>query len=188
MTVASNGKWRRDEHGAHLFSWLLVGVIYIEIVRELIKTNPEVCHFHDQDGKVPLHYVAFQEHVGIINVLIQVKPDLLREIFDNGEILLYLCVKYNHIEALKFLVKWLGDISDRAFINTKDDRGNKILHLAIIKKQFQTINYLLSEGGIDGNALTENGFTALDLLDLYQIEFDTMKIQEILPLIGIHRH
>ncbi|KAM7503237.1 hypothetical protein LguiB_002141 [Lonicera macranthoides] len=110
---------------------------YIEIVCELIKTNPKVCHFRDQDGKVPLHYVAFQEHVSIINVLIQVKLELLREIFDNREMLLHFCVKYNCIEALKFLMKWLADISDRAFINTKDDCGNKILHLAVIRKQFQ---------------------------------------------------
>ncbi|KAM7497922.1 hypothetical protein LguiA_022336 [Lonicera macranthoides] len=148
---------------------------YIEIVHELIKTNPEVCHFRDQDGKVPLHYAAFQEHVGFINVLIRVKPEQLREIFDNGEALLHFCVKYNHTEALKFLVKWLGDIGDRAFINNKDDCGSTILHLA-------TINYLLSKGGIGGNALTENGFPALDLLDLYQRDFDTMKVLEILPL------
>ena len=110
---------------------------YFEIVRELIKINPEVCQFHDQDGKIPLHFAAFQEHVDIMNVLIQAKPGLLREIFDNGETLLHFCVKHNRVEALKVLVKWLGDIGDRDFDNTKDDRSNTILHLAVIKKQFQ---------------------------------------------------
>ncbi|KAM7497923.1 hypothetical protein LguiA_022337 [Lonicera macranthoides] len=160
---------------------------YTEIARELIKINPEVCYFRDKDGKIPLHFAAFQEHVDIINLLIQVKPELLREIFDNGETLLHFCVKYNRIEALKLLVKWLGDIGDRVFVNTKDDRGNTILHLAIIKKQFQTINYLLSEGGIDGNALTKIGFTALDLLELYPRDFETMKIREILTGANIKR-
>ncbi|KAM7497918.1 hypothetical protein LguiA_022332 [Lonicera macranthoides] len=160
---------------------------YTEIVRELIKINPEVCHFHDQDGKIPLHFAVIKEHVDIINVLIQAKPELLRKIFDNGETLLHFCIKHNRIEALKVLVKCLGDINDRAFVNTKDDRGNTILHLAVIKKQFQTINYLLSEGGIGGNALTQNGFTALDLLDLYPRDFDTMKIGEILTGANIKR-
>ncbi|KAM7497915.1 hypothetical protein LguiA_022329 [Lonicera macranthoides] len=160
---------------------------YTEIVRDLIKINPKMCHFRDQDGKIPLHFASFHEHVDIMNVLIQANPELIREIFDNGETLLHFCVKHNRIEALKVLVKWLGDIGNRDFVSTKDDRGNTILHLAVIKKQFQTINYLLSEGGIDGNALTENGFTALDLLELYPRDFDTMKIREILIGANIKR-
>ncbi|KAM7503233.1 hypothetical protein LguiB_002137 [Lonicera macranthoides] len=160
---------------------------YTEIVRKLVKINPEVCHFCDQDGKIPLHFAAFQEHVDIMNVLIQAKPELLRKIFNNSETLLHFCVKHNRIEALKVLVKCLGDISDRAFINTKDGCGNTILHLAVIKKQLQTINYLLSEGGIDGNDLTESGFTALDFLEIYPSDFDTMKIREILTGANIKR-
>ncbi|KAM7497916.1 hypothetical protein LguiA_022330 [Lonicera macranthoides] len=160
---------------------------YTEIVHELIKINPKMCHFRDQDGKIPLHFASFHEHVDIMNVLIQANPELVREIFDNGETLLHFCVKHNRIEALKVLVKWLGDIGNGDFVSTKDDCGNTILHLAVIKKQFQTINYLLSEGGIDGNALTENGFTALDLLELYPRDFDTMKIREILIGANIKR-
>ncbi|KAM7503241.1 hypothetical protein LguiB_002145 [Lonicera macranthoides] len=160
---------------------------YIEIVHELIKVNPEVCRFRDQDGKIPLHFAAFQEHEEIMKVLIQAKPGVLKEIFENKETLLHFCVKHNRIKALKVLVESLVVIGDRPFVNTKDDCGNTILHVAIIKKQFQTINYLLSEVGIDGNALTQNGFTALDLLDLYPRDFDIMKIQEILTGANIRR-
>ncbi|KAM7503231.1 hypothetical protein LguiB_002135 [Lonicera macranthoides] len=160
---------------------------YTEIVSELIKINPEMCHFRDQDGKIPLHFAAFHEQVDIMNVLIQAKPEQLREIFDNGETLLHFCVEHNRIEALKVLVKWLGDIDNCSFINTKDNRGNTILHLAVNKKQMQTINYLLAQGRVDGNALTEDGYTALDLLKQYPRGFDSRKIREIVTGANIKR-
>ncbi|KAM7497920.1 hypothetical protein LguiA_022334 [Lonicera macranthoides] len=160
---------------------------YIDIVRELIMINPEMCCICDCDGKIPLHFVAYREHVYIMDVLIEVKPELVKAIFDNNETLLHFCVKHNRTEALKVLVKWLGDIGDCAFVNTKDKHGNTILHLAIIEKQMQTINYLLSEGGVDGNALTEDGCTALDLLERYPRNFDSRKIREILTGANIKR-
>ncbi|KAM7502902.1 hypothetical protein LguiB_001806 [Lonicera macranthoides] len=43
---------------------------YSEIVRELIKINPEVCHFCDEDGKIPLHFASFYKYVDIMNVYI----------------------------------------------------------------------------------------------------------------------
>ncbi|KAM7497909.1 hypothetical protein LguiA_022323 [Lonicera macranthoides] len=55
------------------------------------------------------------------------------------------------------------------------------------KNLILTINYLFSEGGIDGNALTVNGFTALDLPEQYPRDSDTMKIQEILTEANIKR-
>ncbi|KAM7497907.1 hypothetical protein LguiA_022321 [Lonicera macranthoides] len=160
---------------------------YTDIVHELIIINPEMCSTCDRDGKIPLHFAAYKEHVYIMDLLIKARPELVKAIFDNNETLLHFCVKHNRTEALKVLVKWLRDIDDCAFVNTKDNRSNTILHLAVIEKQMQTINYLLSEGGVDGNALTEDGCTALDLLELYPRNFDSRKIREILTGANIKR-
>ena len=46
-----------------------------------------------------------------------------------------MCVKYNHLEALKVLVESV----DRAdgIMSWKDEDGNTVLHLAVAKKQIE---------------------------------------------------
>lgn len=57
-------------------------------------------------------------------------------------------------------------MNDHEFVNSKDDNGNTILHLAVVEKQVEAINFLTASASttVEVNALNANVLTALDIL------------------------
>jgi len=52
-----------------------------------------------------------------------------------GDSVLHLCLRYNHLDALKLLVELAN--GDELFLNSKDHDGNSILHLDVMLKQMK---------------------------------------------------
>ncbi|XP_044497569.1 ankyrin repeat-containing protein NPR4-like [Mangifera indica] len=122
-----------------------------EIVKELLLANKDVSMFTDQEERIPLHLAAMRGRVEVIKELISAKPESIFEPI-RGETALHLCVKLNHLDALKALVP---SVDDEEFLNSKNLEGNSIL---------QTTIYLLSgpKMRVDLNSLIKNGFPAFD--------------------------
>ncbi|KAI3991865.1 hypothetical protein MKX01_012810 [Papaver californicum] len=151
----------------------------VEMVQVLL--NTDICMVTDEEGRTPLHLATMKGRLDIMKVLIAKQPKAIQVVSNRRrETILHLCVKYNHLEALKLLMENLKaaatgenetivDISkaEKEFIsvNSMDDDGNTILHLAVARRQIEMIEYLL-EGdiGIQINALNNFGFTSLDTL------------------------
>ncbi|KAJ0617130.1 putative ankyrin repeat-containing domain-containing protein [Helianthus annuus] len=59
---------------------------HVEIARELLHvTSAEGCRFCDKDGRTPLYLAAKNEQLEIIKLLIETKPDICKELQDNGD-------------------------------------------------------------------------------------------------------
>ncbi len=82
---------------------------------------------------------------------------------NSNETALHIAAQEGHFEIVEFLVD-----TKKAIIDIKNDSGRTPLHLAIRyaakndNKNLKTINFLL-EKGADINAITDSGFTALQL-------------------------
>ncbi|KAJ9546589.1 hypothetical protein OSB04_019132 [Centaurea solstitialis] len=160
---------------------------YVEIVRELLHVmGPEGCGFRDQDGRTPLHLAAMNERLEVIEVLIEKRPDLGREMEENGESILHVCISYNRFEALKLLSK-LWNEEDLAKLI--DGNGNTLLHVAVIHKQIQTVKYLLQKSSIieTGSVVNQYGLTALDVLDHCPRDLGALEIESLLMEANILR-
>ncbi|KAJ9546736.1 hypothetical protein OSB04_019279 [Centaurea solstitialis] len=160
---------------------------YVEIVCELLHVmGPEGCGFRDQDGRTPLHLAAINERLEVIEVLIEKRPDLGREIEENGESILHVCISYNRFEAMKLLSK-LWNEEDLAKLT--DGNGNTLLHVAVIHKQIQTVKYLLQNTSIieTGSVVNQYGLTALDVLDHCPRDLGALEIQSVLMEANILR-
>ncbi|XP_059640418.1 ankyrin repeat-containing protein ITN1-like [Cornus florida] len=159
---------------------------HVEIVRELVHVNMDVCDFRDLDGRTPLHLAAIKGRVGVIEELNRTRPKSAHERLGRGETVLHLCVRYYRLEALKYLVEYMGD---KDLVNSIDQDGNTILHLAAIFKQMETIEYLFSRKEVKENANVKNvnGFTALDVLDHCPRDVKVMEIREFLVEAGVKR-
>jgi ankyrin repeat protein len=97
-------------------------------------------------GRIPLHLAAMKGRVAVIRELLQAKPESIYEKLGRGETVLHLCVKYNRLEALETLLQYLRSCNDMEFLlNSGDDDGNTILHLAVALKQMEasTLVYTL---------------------------------------------
>ncbi|CAH1428110.1 unnamed protein product [Lactuca virosa] len=153
---------------------------HVEIVRELLNViSPDGWRFQDQDGSTPLHLAVMNEQLEVIKVLIQAKPDLGRELHENGDTILHTCISCNRFEAMKFLSQlW----NDEELATQTDRNGNTLLHLAVIQKQIQTVKYLLQKSSIRATGIIVNGhgFTALDVLDHCPQDIRALQIRSLL--------
>ncbi|KAK6927245.1 Ankyrin repeat, partial [Dillenia turbinata] len=143
---------------------------YVELVKALIPVNPDMCLVCDRDGKNPLHLAAINGRVDVLKELARIKPKAARFLVDNGENILHLCVLHKQLEALKCMVEIMAD---HEFVNSKDDDGNTVLHLA-------AVNYLLFKTSIEVNAVNSNGLTALDILAKGRRDMKDIEIRESL--------
>ncbi|KAH7574428.1 hypothetical protein JRO89_XS03G0294800 [Xanthoceras sorbifolium] len=155
---------------------------YLDIVKMLVSVKPETCSFCDRDGRNPLHIAAIKGHVNVLKELVRVRPDAARMILmDRGETILHLCVRYNQLQVMELLVE---SIHDHAFLNSKDNDDNTILHLAVADKQIEAIKFLTTNAAIEVNALNAYGFTALDLSTQSRRDVIDWEIWELLRRSG----
>ncbi|KAI3716460.1 hypothetical protein L1987_67358 [Smallanthus sonchifolius] len=150
---------------------------HVEIVRELLQVmSAEGCGFRDQDGRTALYLAAKNEQLEVIKVLIETKQDLGKELEENGETILHICISYNRFEAFKLLCQlWSED--ELAMLT--DQNGNTLLHLAAVHKQVHTVKYLLQKL-TNRNVVNGHGFTTLDVLDHSPPDFQTLEIKTLL--------
>ncbi|KAI3897321.1 hypothetical protein MKW92_046990 [Papaver armeniacum] len=151
-----------------------------EMVKLLVKANMDACTTQDQDGRTPMHLAAMKDEVGVLKVLIEGRPEAVHLRTDRNETVLHYCVKNSSFEALKFLVEYqigaepfflprLGsDSTDRNImsVNSRDDGGNTILHIAAETRNMEIMGYLVGNKHIkvEINALNNNSDKALDML------------------------
>ncbi|XP_059455107.1 ankyrin repeat-containing protein BDA1-like [Corylus avellana] len=158
---------------------------HTETVKALLQANGNVCLAIDQDERIPLHLAAMRGRTEIIKELIIARQESIR-VRLNGDSVLHLCVRYNHLHALKLLVE---SSNCDEFLNSKDHDDNSILHLAVMLKQTKAIKYLLSVPQIkrEVNATNRIGYTALDVLEVCPRDFKCFEIQNILKEAGVRR-
>ncbi|KAI3912872.1 hypothetical protein MKW98_012814 [Papaver atlanticum] len=151
-----------------------------EMVKLLVKENMDACTIQDQDGRTPMHLAAMKDEVSILKVLIEGRPEAVHLRTDRNETVLHYCVKNSSFEALKFLVEYqigaqpfffprLGaEPTDRNVmsVNSRDDGGNTILHIAAETRNMEIMKYLVGNKHIkvEINALNNNSDKAVDML------------------------
>jgi ankyrin repeat protein len=105
---------------------------HTEIVKALLQANKNICSAVDQDERIPLHLKTMRGRIEIIKELAIARRESIR-VNLNGDSVLLLCLRYNHLDALKLLVESAN--GDELFFNSKDLEGNSVLHLAVMLKQ-----------------------------------------------------
>ncbi|KAJ1416851.1 PGG domain [Sesbania bispinosa] len=152
---------------------------HTEVVKALVRTNPAICLAQDKDGKLPLHLAVMRGRMEAIKELTNARPESIRMLIDDGSVL-HLCILYNQLEALKFLLQSVG--GDQHFLLAKDKEGNTVLHLAVKLKQIKIIEYLLSVAEI---GTTSDTLTALKVLERWPRDFIGLKIEDMLIEAGV---
>ncbi|XP_022754172.1 ankyrin repeat-containing protein At2g01680-like [Durio zibethinus] len=140
---------------------LATGKGHLNIVKRLLQVNADMCFVCDRDGRNPLHIAAIKGRMNILRVLVQTRRKAARMLIDGEETILHACVRYNQLEALKYL---LGTITDHKFVNFRNSEDNTILHLAAADKQIEVVNFLIATSTVEVNSLNADGFVPMDLL------------------------
>ncbi|KAI3845078.1 hypothetical protein MKX03_021566 [Papaver bracteatum] len=159
---------------------------YVEIVKQLLMlTNNQVvgsCNLCCQkyiEGRIALHCAMINSACS---------SNCVRQVTARNETVLHLCIKNNQFEALKVLLESVDD----ELLNAKDRGGNTLLHLAISKRHYQIIEYLLLNQAtvtrIQVNAKNSLNLTALDIFHLLlSSSIHDIEIRETLRIAGAER-
>ncbi|KAM6585344.1 hypothetical protein CsatB_012346 [Cannabis sativa] len=94
-----------------------------------------------------------------------------------------LTVKHNHLDALKKVVHLAGCSENTDFLNAKDhESGNTILHLAVMLNQAETVDYLISLGGVEKGTLNRKNERASDLVNRLPMTENRKKIEKAMGI------
>ncbi|CAN1837024.1 Ankyrin repeat-containing protein At2g01680 [Linum perenne] len=161
---------------------------HTEIVKALLNADSDACLVRDEDCRIPLHLAVIRGRVRIIQELVLARPESVLVKLD-GDTVLHLCLRYNHLEALELLVQLInGDKSPSSSIICLGDQDrNTVLHLTVMLKQLQTTSYLVSlnsMGLLSVNCLNGHGSTALDCLELCPKDYKSLQIRDLLVVAG----
>lgn len=116
-----------------------------EMVNVLLKVTADACKAIDRNGNIPIQVATMKGRVEIMQLLIDTCTESIRVLTSRKETLLHLCVKYNRLEALRLLVPLFlradnDDNPEFVSVNSSNDEGNTILHLAVAMKQTEVRN------------------------------------------------
>ncbi|XP_026445289.1 uncharacterized protein LOC113345838 [Papaver somniferum] len=145
----------------------------LPMVKMLLKAKPGACIVQDEDGRTPLHLAAMKNRVEIMKALIEEGlPEAIHLKNDqNGETILHCCVKSNtNVKTLEILTDYLvraqPPYPNFVSINSTDNDGNTILHLAVEMGNLRITDYLLLNRyvTIDINITNKKGLKALNML------------------------
>ncbi|OWM84127.1 hypothetical protein CDL15_Pgr009374 [Punica granatum] len=143
---------------------------HLEFVEEILTRNPEMARELDFRRSSPLHLAAAKGHTEVVKLLLLTNPKMSLSRDWEGRCPIHLAVIRGHTEVLKeliqyealeYLVETMGD--DNEFMNTEDDDGSTILHLAAADQQVEVVKLLLTKSQIKRNVVNHQGSTSLDL-------------------------
>ncbi|KAJ4717508.1 Ankyrin repeat family protein [Melia azedarach] len=156
---------------------------HLDFVKEILHQKPELARDLDSHRSSALHKASHKGYVDIVHALLQVNPKMRFACDADGRNPLHLAAMKGHIdlEALKFL--W-EKMDDPELLNAKNDYGMAILHLAVADKQMEAIKLLTTITTLEVNALSANGFTALDILSQSRRDIKDWEIGELLRRAG----
>lgn len=97
-----------------------------------------MCMARDRDGYNPLHIAAMKGKVDVLEKLVHTCPRAVQVATYQGDTILHICVNHNQLESLQLLLKM---ITDPEFVQSRDKKGNSILHLAVFGKRLQVCPY-----------------------------------------------
>ncbi|KAK9121066.1 hypothetical protein Syun_018683 [Stephania yunnanensis] len=128
---------------------------YLEIVRELLKIDCNLCRLKGRERRTPLHFAVVKGRVEIINELLSSCPESVEDVTIGGETVLHLAVMNYQFEAFEIMFEKLKQLNRETLLNSKDEQGNIVLHLAAYMKQREAMEV---------NAMNSSNLTARDFL------------------------
>ncbi|KAJ4960931.1 hypothetical protein NE237_020841 [Protea cynaroides] len=183
------------------------------IVEELLSRWPELCKSCDATNTSPLYSAARQDHLEVVNAILDADESSIRIVRKNGKTALHNAVRYGLHRIVRTLIdRDPGIISikdkkgqtalhmavkgqdpsiveellyaDPSILNARDKKGNTALHVATRKCRSQIVILLLGYASVEVNAINCQKETAMDLAEKLSYGEPALEIQEALAESG----
>ncbi|KAK6162016.1 hypothetical protein DH2020_001857 [Rehmannia glutinosa] len=156
---------------------------HLAFVRQILNRNPQLAEELDAQRSSALHVASAKGYVEIARELLSAAPDMCLSRDSQGRNPLHLAAMKGRVEVLAELP--VGGFEDfganlSEFIDSKNDDGDTILHMAVMDKQIEIIRYLVGNTNIDVNATNSKGQTAMAILEQSPPDKTISEIRKIL--------
>ncbi|KAK2966324.1 hypothetical protein RJ640_000267 [Escallonia rubra] len=108
-----------------------------ETVRQLVKFYPDLIRVRGRERLTPLHYVAEKDEVDLLAQFLVACPASIKDVTIRGETALHIAVRNGKINAFQVILGWLQRTNKEDVLNCRDEKGNKVLHVAALTNQPQ---------------------------------------------------
>ncbi|KAK7857161.1 ankyrin repeat-containing protein bda1 [Quercus suber] len=103
---------------------------HIELVHRLLQFDGDLVRVKGREHVTPLHYVvANSDNLDLLDKFLLVCPNSITDVTVQNETALRIALKYDNLEAFKFLMGWLQrnyskNFNEKVVLNWKDNEGN----------------------------------------------------------------
>ncbi|KAL4388100.1 hypothetical protein GQ457_09G027900 [Hibiscus cannabinus] len=160
-------KLNRDGHSP---LHLALGNNRLQMVRLLVNADKDLVRVKGREGMTPFHQAVAANNLDAVAEFLVACPECILEVNIRGQTALHIAARGDLVEALQFMVHWLrrnghkdGNVWQDEVLNSKDNEGNTVLHVAAINNHPRMIRLLLNSS-VDQNMKNLGNLTPLDIL------------------------
>ncbi|KAM5573117.1 ankyrin repeat-containing protein ITN1-like [Rosa sericea] len=143
----------------------------LSVYRDLVRVK-------GREGKTLLHYAAEIGNLDLLAEFLAASPESIIDLTIRKETALHVAAKNDKLEALEVLMGWLHHVDMDMILQWTDDDGNTVLHIALLRNQFQVVKSLIKRVYI--NAKNLEGLTAMDISDRQGLLNNNTEIRSLL--------
>jgi len=137
---------------------ILMSNFFPDIVREILSAWPEVCKLCDSTNTSPLYSAAVQDHLDVVNAILDVDVGSMFIVRKNGKTALHNAVRYGVDRIVKALIA-----RDPGIVCIKDKKGQTALHMAVKGQSTSVVEEILQADPTILNERDKKGNTALHM-------------------------
>lgn len=134
--------------------WLLLS----GIVKKLLSIWPELCKFCDSSNTSPLYSSAVQDHLDVVNAILDADASSVRIVRKNGKTALHTAARYGLVRIVKALMD-----RDPGIVCIKDKKGQTALHMAVKGQSTAAVEDILLADSSILNERDKKGNTAVHI-------------------------
>lgn len=119
---------------------------------------PELCKSCDSSNTSPLYSAAVQDHLDVVNTILDADVSCTRIVRKNGKTALHTAARYGLINIVTALI-----VRDPEIVTIKDKKGQTALHMAVKGQCPSVVEYILSADHLILNERDKKGNTAVHI-------------------------
>ncbi|OMO66589.1 hypothetical protein COLO4_30480 [Corchorus olitorius] len=154
---------------------------HLETTKLLLSHDADLALQYDSDGHTPLHLAVINGYMTMLEAFLSSAPTAFGYLTRDGETVFHLAIRFEKYNAFVFLARFFNFTN---LLRQPDGFGNTILHLSVLRENYQTVKYIIDTTIVDINHQNHKGYTALDILEHARIDAENEQLKALLQRAG----
>ncbi|WCJ25768.1 Ankyrin repeat family protein [Euphorbia peplus] len=160
LTLMPSLAWKLNQQGLSPMHLALING-HSETARGFANVDVNLIRVKGKGRVTPLHVLAEIGDVNLLEEFLFLCPTAIQDLTVCRETVVHVAVKNGEVQAFRFLFGWLHRQNLEDILDWKDEDGNTVLHLAVMKNQPEVLKLLINNVDFDAKNAKNNKATDL---------------------------